>query len=117
MIEFKDVTKVYEGTAVSYTHLDVYKRQNMTRIVKLLQAQMSNLQAHGHLKLDVHKDQHHHHLLQIRHHHRHHLVINQAVRKMEPQVIHQIKMEKRLLDQQLAKKFCRKLAVKHLSLR
>ena len=89
----------------------------MTQIVKLLQAQMSNLQAHGHLKLDVHKDQVHRHLLQVRHHHRHHLVINQTVRKMEPQVIRQIKMEKMLLDQQLAKKFCRKLAVKHLSLR
>ena len=88
----------------------------MTRIVKLLQAQMSNLQAHGHLKLDVHKDQHHHHLLQILHH-RHHLVTNQSVRLMEPQVIHQIKMEKMFVDQQLAKKFCRKLAVKHLSLR
>ena len=27
LLEVKEITKVFGGTAVSYTHLDVYKRQ------------------------------------------------------------------------------------------
>ena len=33
VIEFRNVSKVYDSTAVSYTHLDVYKRQSQIKAV------------------------------------------------------------------------------------